>query len=288
MTKACSPISQSRSPRMESPNFSSQLRRSILVHSTMGILTIGLTVSIVSIAFFYFNLRSELIDKLAYSLRIKSMTVDEFSNRAQDITLQITSRTKIREKLEEFNRGEIRREQLASFSAPLLADAMRQSSEIAGISRLDAKGELTVSIGIPIPPAVWPIPETTSGKVRFRGPLILEGNSYLVLGAAIIGQENRRAGTDIVLFNTEKLQEFLKDYTGLGKRGETILGLPGNGGINLLVPLRAEMKRRHLAAPIVLFPTAPLAEALRSGLAKKKGPPVPDSPSIIAYGPPPP
>ncbi|MFA7382416.1 MAG: ATP-binding protein [Desulfurivibrionaceae bacterium] len=270
---------------MESQNFSSQLRRSILVHSTMGILIIGLTVSIVSIAFFYFNLRSDLIDKLAYSLRIKSMTVDEFSNRAQDITLQITSRTKIREKLEEFNRGEIRREQLTAFSAPLLVDAMRQSSEIAGISRLDAKGELAVSIGIPIPPAAWPNPETLGEKVRFRGPLILEGKSYLVLGAAIIGQENRRAGTDIVLFNTEKLQEFLKDYTGLEKRGETILGLPGNGGINLLVPLRAEMKSRPLAAPIVLSPTAPVAEALRNGLANKSGTLIPDATSIIAYGP---
>jgi signal transduction histidine kinase len=271
---------------MESSDFSRQLRRSILVQFTIGILTIGLTVSIVSISFLYFKVRSELVNNLANSLRIKSMTVDEFTSRARDIALQITSRTRLRQKLEEYDRGMISREQLLTISAPLLADAMKQSSEIAGISRLDATGRLAVSIGIPIPTEAWPVPDASEGQqVRIRGPLIKDGKSYLVLGAAIMAENNNRVGTDIVLFNAGMLQEILKDYTGLGKKGETILGIPGNTGINLLVPLRANGESHNTASPIVLPPGSPAAEALKKALANESGIMAPRSSSVIAYEP---
>lgn len=261
-------------------DFSRQLRKSILIHSTMSILIIGLAVSLVSISFLYFKIKSELTNNLLHYLRIRTMTVEEFINRTRDIAMQITSRTKLRQKLEDYNRGEISLAELTEFSAPLLSDAMKQSREIAGISRLDAKNRLAVSIGIAVPSEVRPVPETAGERVLIRGPIALEGNSFIVLGASILGEGNRRVGTDVILFDTGNLLKILRNDIGLGKKGETFLGIPSGDGVRLLSPSRAEGEYGQGIS------TAPsVSEAFKYAFSKKSGIAASDPSSIIAYGP---
>jgi len=270
---------------MEQSAFSHQVRKSILFHSTMSILIIGLTVALVSVAFLYFKIKSELTNNLLHALHIRSMAVQEFTNRASDIALQITSRTKLRQKLEEYNQGTITLEQLVVFSAPLLNDAMRQSREVAGISRLDAANRLVVHIGVSIPPQTWPVPGASENKVLMQGPVLLGNKTYIVLGAPIIAQDNRRLGTDIVLFETSKLQQILLDYTGLGKRGETILAIPGKSGIRLLVPLRTAGTHTSPVFSGELPATSPIMAALQNALAQKNGIVSADASMLVAYRP---
>lgn len=246
---------------------------------------VGLAVALVSVVFLYFKIKSELTNNLQHALHIRSMAVQEFTNRASDIALQITSRSKLRQKLEEYNQGAITLEQLVAFSAPLLNDAMRQSREVAGISRLDAANRLVVQIGIPVPVQSWPLPSATEKRVLIRGPLQLGTKTYLALGAPIVAQNNRRSGTDIVLFETSKLQQILLDYTGLGKHGETILGIPDKNGIKLLVPLRSAGTQTPTTFSGALPAASPIMAALKNALAQKTGMLSPDASTVVAYRP---
>ncbi|GEM_PF-1671025 len=224
---------------MTGKSVSERLQRSIVVYSALAILAISVIVALVSIVPLYNHLKESADRNLLLACNTKTRAVEEYLSRAQDIALQITSRTKAREELESYNKGEVSLDELVGFSKDILTDALKKSKEVAGISRLDQEGNLVIQVGVPIPEALWPIPAEDSREALVRGPVTLDSeSSYLVVGAPIINNQSVRVGTDIVLFELERLQQIVQDYTGLGETGETVLGMAHNDQIQLLFPLR--------------------------------------------------
>jgi len=258
------------------------LQRSIIIYSALGILVIGVIVAFVSITPLLDRLKENADQNLSFAVKTRTLAIEEYLTRAKDVALQITSRTRIRDYLEAYNRGEIGLGELVNFTAPKLVDAMTLCAEVSGIARLDQKGNLVVQVGMPIPKESWPLPGQDSKEAIIRDPIPVGGKSYLVVGAPILNNQSVRVGTDIVLFGLGRLQEIVQDYTGLGKTGETILGAVHDQRVEPLFPLRGGKE-----VPAGGFPIdSPLGSVFEKashqevGILKSS-----QSPEVIAYGP---
>jgi hypothetical protein len=223
---------------------------SIFAYSVLAIFVVGLIVALVSIYPLYNRLTEGIDDSLKHIAKINAKAIDEYLRRVKDITHQVTSRTQIRRKLEAYNRGEVTLNEMVDFTYGKLVDALRLSDEAIGITRLDRSGRQVVQVGSPIPKGTqWPIPSDQSKEALTYGPISINGVPHILVGAHIFGEDNTKAGTDIVLFTTDFLRTILIDYEGLGETGETVLGAQRENKIELLLPLRNTTK--EIFAPIL-------------------------------------
>lgn len=214
-----------------------KLQRSLVVYSSIGILTISAIVAIASIVPLSQQLRQAEARNLQSALKTRTLVVEEFLSRTQDVAQQIAGRTRAREQLEAYNRGQINRDALVSAITPILTDALNQSEEVDGIIRLDSRDRLAAQVGENIPEAFWSIPSPNTQGAIVRGPIQVGQQSYLVVGTPILNGTTR-VGTDIVLFKISSLQRVTSDYTGLGTTGETVLAAFRNGQVQFFFPLR--------------------------------------------------
>ena len=204
-------------------DFTAVFRRTLLLKSSFGLFTVSIFLVLACILPLTQRLKSEQERHLFSVVKSRSATVEIFLEKAIETAKQVTSRTKIREMLEKYNRGEISLAELADYTRPKLDDAISLSGNGVGVSRFDARNNLTVSAGFPIPPQHWIFP---AGREDFliKGPERIDGKLYLLVSVPILSRDGQRAGTDIVLFSAEKIREITQDTSGFGKTGEMILG----------------------------------------------------------------
>ncbi len=260
-----------------------RLQRSLVISSTLGIFSVAVIVAVASIAPLYEYLKTEEERSLALALSAKTTAVEEYLARAKDVASQISSRTEARRKLEEFNRGQIPIQELQEFSQTVLSDAMRFSPDVRGITRVDLKGEAIVQVGLEIPEEFLQRQDSRSREALFQGPITLGGHTYLVVQAPILDREGDLIGTDHILFRLLHLQRIIQDYTGLGKTGETILGVSHDKMIDLVFPLRGD------TVPKSVDKNTAMGTALQKASAKETGTLVTgkngEGNKVIVYGP---
>ncbi|MHB1014328.1 MAG: cache domain-containing protein [Desulfurivibrionaceae bacterium] len=199
-------------------DFITVFRRTLLLKSSLGLFTVSIFLVLACILPLTQRLKSEQERHLFSVVKSRSATVKIFLEKAIETAKQITSRTKIREMLEKYNRQEISLAELADYTRPKLDDAISLSGNGVGVSRFDARNNLTVSAGFPIPPQHWIFP---AGREDFliKGPARIDGKLYLLVSAPILSRDGQRVGTDIVLFSAEKIREITQDTSGFGKTG---------------------------------------------------------------------
>lgn len=242
--------------------------KKIIAYSVLGILAVSLIVAIVSVFPLYARLKESRENILHHAARIRTIAVEEYVKRLQEITRQVTSRSQLRRKLTAYNRGEITRNELVSFTGKSLVLAMSVSEEVVGITRLGPRGAPLVTVGIPVPEGVpLPIPPDGSRDVIIHAPFRIGEVPYLVAGANIYAEGSKRAGTDIVIFKLDRLKSIIKDYSGLGTTGESILGVVENKGIMPFFPLRNDTS----PVPAYLPEGSPLYEIIKKSIGQKSG-----------------
>lgn len=217
---------------------SKKLQKALTIYTALGIFGISVIVAIASIIPFYRQLLQQEQRNLLFAVKTRTLIVEEFLSKVKNVAQQITSRTRARQELEKYNQGQLTPNQIVAVSNRILSDALNQSSEVVGITRLAANGIQVAEVGLPIPGEFWAIPSEGSQTTEIIGPILLRGEDYLVVGAAIINQASERVGTDILLFKITALEEVVEDYTGLGETGETVLGSVRDGKVRLFFPLR--------------------------------------------------
>jgi signal transduction histidine kinase/CheY-like chemotaxis protein/HPt (histidine-containing phosphotransfer) domain-containing protein len=221
---------------MSSPDLAKRLPRLIPIYSAVGILVVGIAVALMSILPLYTRLKREQENQLSFAVQTRQQTVDQFLSRLKGIAEQITSRTKAREKLEAYNRGEVTDEAMKAFSTPILNDALERSEDAVGIVRLDGRGKPATEVGR-VPPVEWWEAVHEAG-VTLHGPFRDGETSFLIVVAPIVDREGHQVGTDVVTFKTGPLKIFVNDYAGLKESGEMILGHRSGESITPLYPLR--------------------------------------------------
>jgi len=261
---------------------SEKLQGSIVVYSAIGALAMGIIIALVSIVPLFNNLKEKIDKNLLFAVKTRTLAVEEHLSKAKDIALQVTSRTRIRDYLKAYSQGGIGLDDLVDFTAPKLVDAMNLSKEMEGICRLDYKDSLVVQVGLPIPEEFWQAAHGESKEALIYDPIVLGGKSYFIVKAPIFDRQSRRIGTDILLFKLTRLQQIIKDYTGLGETEETVLGAINNDRVQLFFPLRGSKE----ATPENFSMDSPLGTAFlkavhqETGILKSSG-----SIEVIAYSP---
>ncbi|MBF0497689.1 MAG: hypothetical protein HQK58_14125 [Deltaproteobacteria bacterium] len=257
-----------------------RLPRLIVFYSVLGLLVVGLGISSLSITHLSKRLKKAEENRLLQTVTTRTMAVEEYLYRCKAVSMQIAARTVIRQNLGAYNRDEMPLEKLVRLNRPKLNDSMNSSDEIAGICQLDATGEMVVQCGLAIPADHWPVPALTSKEALFLRPAAIAGELYLPVGAPIIGKNDERMGTDIVLLRTSRLRRIIEDYSGLGQTGETILGVAQDGRVRVFFPFRNESKFGYDDDPHV----AAIESSLKKAGQKETGVII-EPPYVSGYGP---
>jgi diguanylate cyclase (GGDEF)-like protein/PAS domain S-box-containing protein len=208
---------------MDRMTIAKRLQQSIVTSSVLGILVISAIVACISIIPFYNTLKDEQETTLSSVVHMRATAIEEYLTRMQDIAAQITSRTRIREALEEYNQGAISREELVSFSQPKLAEALSMSPEIAGMLRFDQNGTPVIAVGQPIPAKVRNAVHLDASTSIVYEPLMIGDTLHVAVSAPIANPQGTQAGTDLVLFDLSRLHDIVADQGELATSSQTFL-----------------------------------------------------------------
>jgi len=193
-----------------------QLQRRILAFAMMGILLTGLVVGLATGVPLYLQARQHGEEAVHSQVHGQTQALGQYFHKLNDIAMQLTSRSVIRDRLEQYNRGEVTRDELVAFSAPRLQDALGQSADVAGLVRLDAAGRPAVTLGLLPPQDNLPIPPVAAVQPLVAGPVLIAGHYHLLVGAPIINRGGERVGTDVVVFRLDGLLKLLGDTAAYG------------------------------------------------------------------------
>ena len=208
------------------------------LYSTLGIFAISIVIASISILTFYHQLRKEEEKNLRFRLHTRTLAIKEFLFRSKDVAQQISSRTQARKTLEDYNQGKIDKEIANKNISILILDALNNSQDVAGITRIARDNKLLTQVGLPIPSKFLPKLPVDSTNITVSTPIQLNGKSYLILTSSIIDSKGNQAGADIVLFKASGLQNIVEDYVISDEVGEMFLGRVNQGKVELFFSSR--------------------------------------------------
>ena len=214
-------------------NFKEFFRTRIIRLAGVGLFLACICVACIAIWPLYKELRHQYTNSLIYAVKIRGMVAEEFVSKIKATARQITSRTKARQALEKYNRREIDLAGFQKYIRPILQDALNLSESAVGITRLDHKRTPVVQVGLALPPTFLQQTDLSKYKAPFaHGLFTIAEKKLIVVSAPIMNRRNVQVGTDVVLFKPAELIALVKDYTGFGKSGESLLlakNADGNG-----------------------------------------------------------
>jgi len=271
---------------MADQNLAKRLQARIVAYSALGIFAVGTIVALAGILPLALQLREAQIKSLRDDLlRHKIERVEDFITRAKESSMNRATRGKLREHLDAYARNQITFDELKVRTDQWLKDTMSTSTNSVGVCILDAQNRFVGQDGIPIPPALWNIPDETSRGALLHGPAWVGSEAFLVSCSPILGPRLERLGTDIVLYRLAGLKRVVEDYSGMGKSGEAIVGDLKNREFPFFFPLRpVRSGESHDSKKIQSVRKAlELAQAKRDGVLMPEE--LPDPSLVIAYGP---
>lgn len=203
---------------------SKQLQRLLIIYSAIGIFAISVLVAILSIFPLYEKLRKSEERHLQSVLQTRTLAVEEFLARAKDIAAQIANRTQAKRELEAYNRNPNNPDATVSNLSRFLSDALNQTEDIAGITRLDQNNQRMVEVGLSAPPNFWKLAIQHFQETHISNPIILNNQPYIIVSEPILNSNQQQIGMDLVLFKVDAIEKIITDRRGLGQTGEIFLG----------------------------------------------------------------
>jgi len=202
-------VSEKHEPQkpVETDN-SLRLQNRLRIQAITGILITALLVGGIASLQFYLSRQQSVVMQLEKELEFGALALGAKLKGYQNIILQVTSRSHIRELLQSFNQGEIELSTLRSETSPRLTDAMRLSSEIVGITRLDQQHAPVVRVGETFPESSWPR-NHRSAPISMGLPTRQDDRQIFAVSAAILTPDGTRIGTDLVFFDVARSAEII-------------------------------------------------------------------------------
>ena len=198
-----------------SPNSTRQLKYSLFIYLASALFVVTVLFSFVVYFILFDQLKEAEDHKLYHAAEMESIAVSQWARRAKDLALQVTSRTRIRQELEKYNRGEISLESLNDFTKPKLDDAMSVGREITGIARLD---DDNIIVSLSGDAAGFFSYDSSAGSytadsVKLSAPVNINGRDIVIASAPILNSEKRKEGTDLVFIDTYQLKKIVSPST---------------------------------------------------------------------------
>ncbi len=219
---------------MANGNLSGRLRRSLVVYTALGMLSIGAIISIVSIGFLSHHLNQDRQQQVLLAAQTKSQALEQYFWQVTTIAEQLSSSNTLETSSQSLG---VDLTQGLPLSSPLLVDPLQQAPKIVGITRLDRQGEVMVQFGMEIPQAlgselVGDPPENISFQ-----PLQVGNSSYLLVTVARVNPPSEESqGTDLFLFTVSEIERILQEFVSAGQSLEIAVARINNAQIDRLLP----------------------------------------------------
>ncbi len=205
-------IHNSTNGKDETDSSAALFRRKLLTYSAIGILIFTFVIVIFSVGIIYNNLHEYATRAFQDIARVERMAVEEWLRHIKDMAWQITSRTRIREELERYEKGYITLERLRDFTKPKLEDAIRLSHEIFGIVRLDNLDRIVVVCGskrMGLSTIKYIKEKRIKNEIGIF-PIDVDGRLFIAVAAPIRKVGGEYLGTDIVFFDIKNLKDIVE------------------------------------------------------------------------------
>ena len=270
---------------MPDAHIAKRLHRRIILYSTAGMFIVGLAVGLVGVLPMTQQLREARRQNLLVDLQKQTVAIERVVSRLRSSALGAGNRTKIREAMAAHNRGEITPAQFTNNTAAVLREVLLVATNIIGIQLHDSRSNLLTRAGMIIPTDRWIWPDPTGRESSMSFPFRDGNETYVVVAANILGPDFTRAGVAMTIVGTRGLQQITRDYTDLGKSGDTIIGARQNKALPIFFPPRQSKRGQP--------PPVPRITAIMEGLGHSEKNPAgllePDPPKddsiVMACGP---
>lgn len=211
------------------------LQKRLLTFAATGTLITALIVAFAVTIPLYQHDKAQHEIELEARTKNRALAIKEYLTMIGYIAMQVSSRTFAREKLEQYQAGQLSLAELEKLSTPILSDAMNRAPEIVGITRLGLQGNRLVEVGEPIPAELWPIPiKNVHAQHVISKSETLGDKTVLLVGSRILNREQKRVGTDIIAFKTDRLAKILDSHTGTTQGETEHIGILVNDKIEII------------------------------------------------------
>jgi len=215
-----------------------KIQRRIKMYAILAVVLIAVTIAVISITPLYSTLRDTEQRDLIFARDTSVLIVDEYVSRIKDIARQISSRTKARRLVEDYESGKINKREMQAYLTTILNSALINSSQIIGISRINNKGQILTAVGKPISPMFWP-KEVHSKRIQLYGPYVVHNHYYLSVLSPIYAPNKKRIGADVSLFDITDLQSNIHEKMQY-RLGNILISYIENNEVHVLSPVRSD------------------------------------------------
>ncbi|MBN2645096.1 MAG: PAS domain S-box protein [Desulfuromonadaceae bacterium] len=199
----------------------SRLRKQLTLFFMASILFLGAVITASTGSRLLAIFKSSVHSNLIKQVENKQLAIENYLHRLADLSLQLGSRSGLRDLLASYDQGLVPLETLQQFSTPRLRDATQRLHELSGLILLTADGQEAAHIGVIPDRDLWPaIPGPEDPKqyghygVVFSPPFYLDGKLYLIVISPIYHQQ-RLIGHDLLCFCPEHLQSVFEEKSDL-------------------------------------------------------------------------
>ncbi|MEQ9558110.1 MAG: PAS-domain containing protein [Rhodospirillales bacterium] len=212
------------------------VQRNVLRYSLAGAVLIAALTAVFVMVPMQSQLRDASVTHLGQIADSKADAIIQIVNRAKSIAAQISSRSQAQNLLQDLLAGAVDEQRFQAAAQPIFASAMASSDEIAGISRIDIKGNIVIAMGAEPPRTTWPKGWEDGLDPIATGLVPLRDAHYLIVSSPIIARDGRRLGTDIITFSMARLLHLFSGNAGMGRTGRAFL-LFGQAGAHKAISM---------------------------------------------------
>ncbi|KTG16950.1 MULTISPECIES: sensor domain-containing diguanylate cyclase [unclassified Guyparkeria] len=184
------------------------IRRKAVLLAVLGIFISGVLVAAVTAIPIYQSARQGLERSTLMGIQAQGAALNNLVQRYEGVARQVTSRTEIRRRLEQYVNGQLSMGRLAAYTNPRLAEALESEPALLGIKRLGPMGEVIVDQGVggemPDLSRLADLRDTESRLVRLEGSVIWRTI------VPIFDDLGLRLGTDVMFFEVDNLVQLLQ------------------------------------------------------------------------------
>jgi diguanylate cyclase (GGDEF)-like protein len=256
------------------------IQRKIYLYTVSFLLVMAIIITAIALIPMYRSLRRAEEKGLIFARDSSVLIIDAYISRIKDVARQISSRTKARILLQDYNAGKISHADMKLYLDRILDSALKSSTQLRAIRRFDQNGHELTAVGVSIDQSMQPNSLITD-KLVTHGPFNKAGHSYLTLLSPIYTPAHKYVGADLLLFDITNLQNNI--YQKIQNRlGQIILAYKDGQKIRIFNSVTQSWASQLIQQPKLLGVLESAIRKNTSGMASRQ---ISNDKIFIAYSP---